>query len=69
MNKSELLEIINFYYNGTCIVFNIFLERQSPFFFFFFLDGDKNHSVKTALYYARPKVSCSTLIFSTLMLI
>lgn len=36
MNKSELLEIINFYYNGTCILFNIFLERQSPFFFFFF---------------------------------
>lgn len=34
MNKSELLEIINFYYNGTCILFNIFLERQSPFFFF-----------------------------------
>lgn len=67
MNKSELLEIINFYYNGTCILFNIFLERQSPFFFF--LDGEKKHSVKTALYYARPKVSCSTLIFSTLKLI
>lgn len=46
-----------------------FSWKDNLLFFFFFLDGEKKHSIKTALYYARPKVSCSTLIFSTLKLI